>query len=335
MQFQFFVGIDISKLTLDITVLEQNQKCCYHQIENNKKSINAWLKSIVKEFKINSGNTLFCMEHTGLYNEFLLACLSQKKLSIWLETSINIKHSIGMQRGKNDQLDSQRIAEYAYLKRDSARLWQAPRGIIRELQVLSRVRTRLINSIKQLSTSMKEDALFLSKRISSDANKMVSHSTKALKKDLEGINKKIETIIADDPYLSVLFKRITSVEGVGKVTATEMIICTNEFKKFSDAKKFACYSGIAPFEHRSGTSVRGKTRVSHMANKKMKTLLHMCALSAREMKGEMKDYFDRKVAEGKNKMSVINAIRNKIIHRIFACINEQRCYQKKLSQSLV
>lgn len=95
--------------------------------------------------------------------------------------------------------------------------------------------------------------------------------------------------------------------------AIEVIITTNEFKNFETAKQFACYSGVVPFEYISGTSVRGKTRVSKMAKVSVKTVLHMAALSAVSMKGELQDYFIRKVSEGKNKISVINAIRNKLI----------------------
>lgn len=114
-----------------------------------------------------------------------------------------------------------------------------------------------------------------------------------------------------------------------------MIIATNEFKDISDPKKFACYAGVAPFEHTSGTSIRGKSRVSHKANKPMKTLLHMSALVAVNYNDDLKQYYQRKLQENKNKMSVLNAIRNKLIHRVFACVRENRLYQNKCEQSLV
>ena len=117
--------------------------------------------------------------------------------------------------------------------------------------------------------------------------------------------------------------------------AIEVIITTNEFKNFETAKQFACYSGVVSLEYSSGTSVRGKTRVSRMAKISVKTVLHMAALSAVSMKGELQDYFIRKVSEGKNKMSVINAIRNKLILRIFACIKNNRPYEKIYEYKLV
>ena len=69
-----------------------------------------------------------------------------------------------------------------------------------------------------------------------------------------------------------MYKIITSVNGIGFVTASYILVTTNEFININNPKKYACYSGVVPFEHTSGSSVRGKTRVSHMANKNIKTL---------------------------------------------------------------
>ena len=110
------------------------------------------------------------------------------------------------------------------------------------------------------------------------------------------------------------------------VTALQLLMYTHQFRRFNSAKQLACFSGVAPFAYQSGTSVRGKTKVHPMANKPLKTALHMCALSAIQLKGDMKLYFDRKVKEGKNKMAILNAIRNKLLHRVFACVRDRRLY---------
>lgn len=138
--------------------------------------------------------------------------------------------------------------------------------------------------------------------------------------------------------MMITFKRltrlVTSVEGVGIVTCCELLVRTNEFTAFSNAKKIACTAGVAPYEHTSGTSIRGKTRVSHKAHKGLKTLLHLCALASISMEGQMRKYFDRKVAEGKPKMLVINAIRNKLLHRIFAVVRDDVMYEKNYQYTL-
>ena len=113
-----------------------------------------------------------------------------------------------------------------------------------------------------------------------------------------------------------LYDLITSVVGVGTRTAVAMIVYTNEFENFTDARQLACYSGVVPFQKESGSSVRGRTRVSKMCNHTLKSLLHLSALSAVRHDPELKAYYEKKKAEGKNPMSVLNGVRNKLVHRI-------------------
>lgn len=118
------------------------------------------------------------------------------------------------------------------------------------------------------------------------------------------------------------------MDGIGAVVAMEILIVTNEFKSFSSPKKFACYCGVAPFEYSSGTSLKAKARVSRAVNRRMRTLLFMASISVTRMKGELKNFYDKKVSEGRPKMSVLNAVRNKLIHRIFACVRDGKMYTK-------
>ena len=149
-----------------------------------------------------------------------------------------------------------------------------------------------------------------------------------MKKDLASVDQQIKELVKKDPHLNELFQLMTSVTGVGPVVAVNILVTTDEFKKFETPAQFACYSGVAPFEHTSGKSIRGRSRVSHLANKKIKTLLNLAARAAITAKGELREYYLRKVAQGKNKMSVLNAIRNKIIQRIFCVIKRGTPYQK-------
>ena len=90
----------------------------------------------------------------------------------------------------------------------------------------------------------------------------------------------------------------------------------------------ACYSGVAPFKYQSGTSIKGRAKVSHLANKSIKALLHMAAISVIRLDGDLAGYYHRKVAESKHKMLVLNAVRNKILKRVYSCIRENRNYEK-------
>lgn len=85
-------------------------------------------------------------------------------------------------------------------------------------------------------------------------------------------------------------------------------------------RKFACYSGIAPFEYQSGTSVHGKTQVSSIANQQVKRMLHLAAMTAIHFDTELREYYIRRQADGKSKMAIINIIRNKLVARVFAVV---------------
>src|SRR5690606_17779893 len=95
-------------------------------------------------------------------------------------------------------------------------------------------------------------------------------------------------------------------------------------------RKMACFAGVVPFDHQSGTSLKYKPRISVFADKELKKVLHLAAMSAIRLENDFRAYYLRKVEEGKNKMSILNAIRNKIIHRIFALIKKQTFYKNNL-----
>lgn len=333
MNYHFFIGIDVSKHTLDFMVLKNNQKLFPFQTCNSPAGIQQFWDHLLTYPGFDLSLAVFCMEHTGIYNQHLLSFLYKNKAVICLESAVHIKCSVGMQRGKNDRIDAYRIAEYAYKDRESLRIWQPKRQVITELKELIALRSRLLQTRKQLTVPVRESALF-NKVLSKQTQKLCSGSVKAITEDLKKVEKAIDQLIASDEYLKKLFSIVTSVEGIGKLTGISMIVCSNEFKDISQPEKFACYCGVAPFEHTSGCSIRGRTRVSHRANKPMKTLLHMAAMTAICYNQDMKAYYQRKVQENKNKMSVINAVRNKLIQRVYACVANDRLYQKNYQNSL-
>ncbi|SKC01079.1 Transposase IS116/IS110/IS902 family protein, partial [Soonwooa buanensis] len=147
------------------------------------------------------------------------------------------------------------------------------------------------------------------------------------------IENKILELINSNEQLKSQYERIQSIPDVGKVLATLMIIKTKGFSDIQSARKMACYAGVAPFEYSSGSSIYRKPRVSTMADKELKKVLHLAALSSIRLKNDLAIYFQRKVAEGKNKMSILNAIRNKIIHRIYALIKNESVYNFSLHMS--
>lgn len=328
MEFEFFIGTDVSKNELDFAVMRGKNLLFHQEISNRPQAIAAFIKELGRQPEFDLQKAVFCMEHTGIYNNPLLVYLHKKKAHICLEAAAQIKSSLGTIRGKNDKIDAIRIADYAYTQREKLRLWEPRREVIQQLAHLTAIRSRLLGSQKLLKTPLKEQDAFVKKRLANQSKKLCMRTLNSIEADLKKVEKAIDEVIASDAELKRLFGLITSVSGIGTVTATQLLIATNEFKDISNPKKFACYSGVAPFTRDSGL-FKGKARVSHMANKKVKTLLHMSALVAIQYNKDINTYFERKVNQDKkNKMSVVNAVRNKLILRIFACVNQNRKYEE-------
>ena len=194
-------------------------------------------------------------------------------------------------------------------------MWEPPRQVVQKLALLSAARQRLISVYTQLAGSLTEQQSFIDPTLHKQLTKSCQASLTALEKDRKAVDKAIDALIVADPHLSQLFELMMSVPGIGMATATEIVIATNEMKTITEPKKMACHAGVAPFNYQSGSSVRGRPGVSQHARKRLKSLFHLGAMAAIRAKGELQDYYHRKVKEGKNKMLVLNAVRNKLIHR--------------------
>jgi transposase len=331
MQIKQFIGIDVSKDTLDLSVVVDGKNLEHYCISNSTREIKSTVNKIMKLLKATGDDTIFCMEHTGLYNLPLVKWLHSQQYKMWLESGVHIRKTLGMVRGKSDRVDSVRIAMFAYVNRHQIKLWKPPRSVIEKISALLSQRARMVKARKQLNTANQEQKKFLDKEIMSSLSKYTHKAVIVIDKQIAAIEEEILALIHADEKLNRMYLIITSVNGIGFITASYIIVTTNEFININNAKKYACYSGVVPFEHTSGTSIRGKNRVSQMANKNIKSLLHMAALVSIKTNGDMQDYYERKVLDGKNKMSVLNAIRNKLILRIFACVNQNREYEKNYS----
>jgi transposase len=338
MDFCYFIGIDIAKDTLDWAVYNQEGMQLNMHTNNTVTGIKAALVELKSVCGWKPKQAVFCMEHTGLYNAHLLEVLHELKLPIWLESSLQIKQAGGMQRGKTarrpgDKVDAQRIAQYAYRFRDQMRLWEPPREVIQQLAFLSATRQRLNQAYNLLAVPVAEQETFVSRYLQKTLKNNVKKSLMALKEEQKIVDHQIHQLIQSDTRLKELFELMVSVPGIGPVIATELLITTNEMQTINDPKKLACHAGVAPFEYRSGTSIRagppgGKTRVSHQARKRLKALIHMGTMSAIQVKGELQDYYLRKLSEGKHTMLVLNAVRNKLIHRVCAVVRRGEKYDK-------
>ena len=333
--FNLFIGIDISKATLDWAVVIANKLLFHYQSSNDKKGIESFLKHLTQQCpEASFGNSLYCMEHTGIYNNHILSLLQVNKASVWVEHPIHIKESLGMIRGKNDKVDAQRIALYAYKNREQVRLWTPKREVIQELDRLTATRSRLVKVRKMLQSPLTDSDGFIAKKDHKAQKKSCQKTLDALTQDIKQVQAEITATIENDPYLKELYGYVQSVKGIGPAIATELLIITNEFKAITDPKKLACHAGVVPFMYSSG-QYRGKAKTSNKANKPLKALLHNGAMSAIQHSEELKAYYTRKTTEGKNEMLVINNVCNKLIHRVYACVQRREKYKDFYSPVVV
>ena len=328
-KYYYFFGVDISKKTLDITCII-NQEIVHRQFTNDAEGMQELLQWLEK-LSIVFEQTLFCMETTGLYCFALTEFLTSNKIDTWIEHAAQIKKASGVSRGKNDKVDSKRIATYATKNLDRLHLWKPMDTTLQKIKHLAALRERLVITQKRLMTPIKEFEDVGNKAMAKLLTKTIKSSLAAIEKDLKNLEANIIGIINEDDNFKQLYKLITSVVGIGFVTAMNLIIYTNGFTVMKDARKLACYCGVAPFEYSSGSSIRGRTRVHFMANKKLKCNLHMASLTAVKLDADLKAYYERKVAEGKSKMSVLNAVKNKLLARVVAVVNKQELYVKKVA----
>jgi transposase len=326
-QYTHFFGVDISKKTIDVTLLKDMQ-VAHRQFGNDSAGINELMQWLT-ELDLSYDNALFCMEATGLYCFALTQFLAVNSIDTWIEHAAQIKKANALDRGKNDKVDSRRIALYAAKNLDRLRLWKPMSSTLEKIKHLASLRERLVETKKKLIVPIKEFEEVGNIAMARLLTKTIRKSLNAIDKDLKNVEASIIGIVNEDENLKELYKLITSVVGIGFVTAINLMVYTNGFTVLKDTRKLACYCGVAPFEYSSGSSIRGKTKVHFMANKKLKCNLHMASLSAVKLDADLKAYYERKVAEGKNKMSVLNAVKNKLLARVIAVVNKGEEYVRK------
>ena len=324
MKRTWFIGIDISKKTLDVVIYDQQKRSTrkHFIITNDKKGFKEMLKALKKEgVKINEA--FVCLEYCGIYG-LEIGFFLQGKVDFCFMSPLHIKRSLGLTRGKSDKLDAYKISRFCYLFRDELTPTTMDSEIILKLKNLMGERNRVVNASKIEKQVVKELSAQLGKSTVKRANKRL----KLLQIDLKEIEKEIIALLETNDLFYKNYKLLLSITGIGLVNAVMFIIYSNNFEGITNARSFACYCGVAPFEYSSGTSIRGKTRVSNLANKAIKANLTNAARSAIVHDNELKIYYKRKREEGKAHGTVINAVKFKIISRAFAVIKRQTPFVK-------
>jgi transposase len=320
---QVIIGIDVSKAKLDVFI---HSHAYYFVVNNDPTGFSVLLETICRVTNSKKADLFFCFENTGKYSKMLSVFLHTQEITFVMSPALEIKKSLGITRGKNDKVDARRIALYAFEKKERLEPTVLPGEKIERMKMLLSLREKLVkhrtaykNGTTDLYDCYKAGETSMIKQIQL---RLIS----TINTEIAIIEEEIYSIIVSDPSMNKNFKLIVSVKGIGKIIAFYFIALTANFTFFVNARSFACYAGIAPFDYSSGTMV-GKSRVHHYANKQLKSLLNMAAMSVIQIRGEFQQYFNKRVNElGMNRMSTLNIIRNKLVYRVFAVVTRGTPY---------
>jgi transposase len=325
--YQFILGIDVSKKTLDLCLILTDhplEKKTFNTTNTIKgyQSIVNWLKKL----KLDLGSGLVVLEHTGIYSLVLCEFLDQQQFSYSLVSGLEVKRSSGISRGKDDKKDAYMLAIYGYRHREELKPNMTRQAELLQLQMLQAQRKRLVNTKKTLLLPVKElhEMNMEDKARTLEGNQL--NIIEQINDSIKAIEKQIMDIIQKNEQLKKQYELCTSIPGVGMQLAVYLLVTTGAFTLFKNSRKLACFAGVAPFAYQSGTSIRGRNKVSHLADKELKSLLHMASLNAVRADNQLKLYYQRKKAEGKNALLVLNTVRNKLLQRIMAVVDRGTPY---------
>jgi len=315
-----YFGIDISHLVFDVTDSDGN----YYQFKNN-------VSGFKKFTKLLSSDSHCVMEATGYYHYQLAYYLLESGMKVSVENPLAVKRFIQMKLSKikTDKSDSKLICEYA--KQVELKLWQGnSKHQIECLQM-----TRLLSVYTKQSTMLKNK--LHGEAVLGNPSKVVvtslKRSLKQVKKELETLEVKL-LILVKQVHQDVL-TRLKSIPGIGNKTAVMLVVLTDGFDRFKSGSELCSYAGLTPIIRQSGSSVKGRARISKIGNQKLRNLLFMCSFNACKYNKACREIYERIVAKGKSKKLALIAVCNKLLKQAFAIAKSGLIYDDSYRSVLV
>tara|TARA_R110000850_G_scaffold75152_5_gene164128 strand:- start:83 stop:1075 length:993 start_codon:yes stop_codon:yes gene_type:complete len=319
--YEEVVGIDVSKKTIDAYCYQAQVHKAFINDVKGYKSLIKWVLKVTK-----TSSVFYCFENTGYYSLKLALYLHSQDLVYVEESPLKIKRSSGIVKEKTDRIDAILIARYAWLYREELERSTVKIRSHLELGRLLALRDQLVRNNAGLKGTLKELKALLSSPTTDAGCISLTRSIAYLEKQVNGIETRIKELITEDDSMSKNYALLTSLKGVGLVVACQLIYHTGNFSRFNSWRAFSSYCGTAPFKHESGTSIHRRKKCHYLGDRKMKSLLSMASVSAIQHDSELRLYYKRKLAEGKNRMIAVNNVRNKLLARAFAVIKRGTPY---------
>ncbi|GGG59766.1 IS110 family transposase [Bizionia arctica] len=296
-------GIDISKDVFDCYGSKQG----HLQFKNTEHGF-------IKFLQLLDDNTLIVMEATGYYHYRLAQFLHKKKQVVSVVNPLSVKRFIQMKlaKVKTDKSDAKAICEYGII--NEVPLYNA----LTEVQSECLQLFRLMDSFLKKRTATKnkihgEEVLGIPSKW---VYRSLKRDLKHLDKELLGIEKQLLSLVKQDQQIQLTL--LQSIPGIGLKTALFLIVITDGFKKFETASQLCSYVGITPTIRESGSSVRGRSKISKVGNRKLRNLLFLCSFSACKQNKACKNIYERIVNKGKSKKLALIAVSNKLLKQSFA-----------------
>lgn len=322
-----FVGIDIASETLAMSIYEapSEQVVTKADVPNNDEGFQM-MRSWFKEHGIKTAASVICMEATGVYGERLTHYLASEGFQVAVEPPLKVKRAFDQDGHKTDPVDSAQIAEYAYRFFDELRFWEAPTEITEKMKHYLSARELLTKqsvAIQNAIVSYKRHAIQEQQIL-----EMYQNNLALIKEQIKKVERRVDELVKSNPSFHQLSMILVSVCGVGTLLAAYLLVTTNGFQNIHDYKQMAAFLGICPYKFKSGKSVNRKDRSRGFGPAYIRKLLHLAARSMATHNPEFRQYYLRKLAEGKSKSTALNNIGNKLIKICFAVVRDRKPYIK-------
>lgn len=309
---EIWVGLDLGKSSFEAAIAWDSSHFTGRKFPTTREGVEqllAWCDGELGQQRMKA-TVRFVMEATGSCSIRVFSWLHQlRPLSAPAIINPNFIKSFGESlgvRNKTDKADAQVIARYGYERRPVGEVPKTPQqerlqNLVRERQVLVEQSTAEKNRAGELCDLP-------------ELRKMRERRLELLKKQIAAIEKLIRQLVDKTPELKSDVKLLETIPGVGFIVATYVIAELGDLRRFADPRKLSAYCGLSPRQFTSGTSVRRRTRVSKMGNKRVRPLLHLAsrALVGRSKYAYGKLYEDL-VARGKTKSAAIAAVARRIL----------------------
>lgn len=335
MNYKYFLGLDCSKKTLDYSIVNNAGRLLESGVIENKPHVIAELiERIIAQYECLIDDILICAENTGLYSNFLKVVATNNDGKLWCEDALELKLRSGKQKGKTDPGDALAIAQYAHRYADKAKLFVMPSQTALRIKEVSRQRSCLVQDITAWKVRLEEQKSFgLSKDMTNVRQLLKKHI-----KDTEKIIKQLDSILTElvksDKVLKRKYDIACSSPGFGPKNTISLIAETEAFSKTPNGKACASYAGLVPHKYESGTSIKRKARTSKACNKRLKTAIHLGAMSLIKHDNIYRRLYDRMIGKGKHHLQAVNAVRNKMVTVLYACLRDDVMYDKNIHECL-